>query len=75
MRSMDYFKLQNVELAYNLPAKVCDYLGVGGIRVFARGSNLLTLSGIKETDPESLTSGIDRYPLYSTYVGGFKITF
>lgn len=75
MRSMDYFKLQNVELAYNLPAKVCDYLGVGGIRVFARGSNLLTLSGIKETDPESLTSGINRYPLYSTYVGGFKITF
>lgn len=75
VRNTSYFKLQNIELAYNLPAKICNNWGVGAIRIFARGANLLTLSGIKETDPESINSGIDVYPLYSTYVGGLKVTF
>lgn len=75
MRNTDFFKLQNVEVAYNLCPKVCENLGVGGIRIFARGANLLTISGIKDTDPESMSAGVTTYPLYSTYVGGLKITF
>lgn len=75
LRNMSYFKLQNVELAYNIPSRICDKWGIGGIRVFVRGANLLTISGIKDTDPESMSSGIDVYPLYSTYTGGLKFTF
>lgn len=75
IRSTDFFKIQNVELAYNVPAKFCNSLGIGGLRIFARGANLLTLSGIKDTDPESMSSGIDCYPLYKTFTGGLKITF
>lgn len=75
MRSTDFFKLQNVELAYNIPAKICNNIGIGGIRIFARGANLLTISGIKDTDPESMNSGITCYPLYKTFTGGIKLTF
>lgn len=75
MRKSDFFKLQNVEIAYNLPAKLCGSIGLGGIRVFAKGANLLTISGIKDTDPESMNAGVTTYPLYSTYVGGIKLTF
>lgn len=75
LRNTDYFKIQNVELAYNLPAKFCDSIGFGGIRIFARGANLLTISKIKDTDPEAMNSGVTTYPLYSTYVAGLKLTF
>lgn len=75
MRSTDYFKLQNVELAYNIPAKTCNSIGIGGIRVFLRGANLLTISQIKDTDPEAMNSGITCYPLYKTFTGGIKLTF
>lgn len=75
LRNTSYFKLQNVELAYNIPAKICNQIGLGGIRIFARGANLFTISGIKYTDPESMESGINVYPLYTTYVGGIKLTF
>lgn len=75
IRNTSFFKLQNIELAYNLPAKFCDSIGFGGIRVFLRGANLLTISPIKDTDPESMDAGVTKYPLYSTYVGGLKLTF
>jgi TonB-linked SusC/RagA family outer membrane protein len=75
MRSGSYFKLQNVELGYNMPLTVGNPLGVRGTRFFVRGANLLTISGIKDVDPESLSSGIDRYPLYLTVTAGVKLTF
>lgn len=75
IRNTDFFKIQNVELAYNVPAKYCTSIGLGALRFFVRGANLLTLSGIKDTDPESMESGVEVYPLYKTFVGGLKITF
>ena len=71
-----YFKIQNVELAYNLPAdKLYNIIGTRGIRLFVRGANLLTFSKVKDVDPESINSGIETYPLMKTYSGGIKLTF
>ena len=70
-----FFKIQNVELAYNLPANSLKIIGARGTRLFVRGSNLLTLSKIKDVDPESIGSGVDAYPLFSTYSAGIKLTF
>ena len=74
LKSGNYFKVQNVELAYTLPTRV-----VGGIarsvRFYVRGANLLTISKIKEVDPENINSGIYSAPLFKTYTIGAKVTF
>jgi TonB-linked SusC/RagA family outer membrane protein len=70
-----FFKIQNVELGYNLPDKVSQIIGGRLIRLYVRGANLLTISGVKEVDPESTSSGVDRYPLFRTFSGGIKLNF
>jgi TonB-linked SusC/RagA family outer membrane protein len=71
----DYFKIQNIELAYTLTADKLQSIRSRGIRFYLRGSNLLTISKVKDIDPESPTSGIDSYPLFRTISGGVKLTF
>lgn len=70
-----FFKIKNVELAYTLQQKSANALGARGVRLFVRGSNLLTVTKVKDVDPESIGSGIDSYPLFQTYTAGVKITF
>jgi TonB-linked SusC/RagA family outer membrane protein len=70
-----YFKIQNVEVAYNLPASSLQVLRTKGVRFFIRGANLLTISKVKEVDPESVNSGVTVYPLFRTFTGGIKLTF
>jgi TonB-linked SusC/RagA family outer membrane protein len=71
----DYFKIQNVELAYTIPVKVVQFMGSRGIRLYVRGANLLTVSKVKDVDPESINSGITNYPLFRTFTGGLKLNF
>ncbi|HOB83844.1 MAG TPA: SusC/RagA family TonB-linked outer membrane protein [Bacteroidales bacterium] len=71
----DFFKIQNVELAYTIPADVLKFMGSRGIRVYIRGANLLTVSGVKDVDPESINSGVEYYPLFRTFSGGVKLNF
>jgi TonB-linked SusC/RagA family outer membrane protein len=70
-----YFKIQNVELAYTIPAQMLQFMGSRAIRIYVRGANLLTLSGVKEVDPESINSGVEVYPLFRTFSGGVKFNF
>jgi hypothetical protein len=83
----DYFKLQNIELAYTIPAKVLQFMGSRGIRIYIRGANLLTISKVKDVDPETiytgdvngtstnLCSGVNAYPLFKTFSAGVKFNF
>jgi TonB-linked SusC/RagA family outer membrane protein len=70
-----FFKVQNIEIAYNLPANSLKIIGARGTRLFIRGANLLTISKVKDVDPESTGSGVDYYPLFSTWSAGIKLTF
>ena len=70
-----FFKVQNVELAYNLPTNSLKIIGAKGTRIFVRGANLLTISKIKDVDPESINSGVEYYPLFRTFTCGIKLTF
>lgn len=70
-----FFKVQNVELSYTLPANSLHIIGARGVRLFVRGANLLTISKVKDVDPESIDSGVETYPLFSTYTAGVKLTF
>lgn len=70
-----FFKIQNAELAYNWHFTDKKAIGAKAIRVYARGANLLTVSKIKDVDPESISSGISVYPLFRTFTGGIQLTF
>ena len=71
-----FFKLQSLEIGYAFPVRAMHIdRVVRGFRIYARANNLLTVSGIKDVDPEALSSGITNYPLMKTYVGGIKLTF
>ncbi len=73
LRNGGYFKIQNIELGYNVRFR--SQSAVKGLRVFLRGANLWTISGIKDVDPENINSGVTTYPLYRTFTAGFKFTF
>jgi len=75
LRDGSFLKIQNVELAYNFKISPANGIGFRGARLYVRGSNLLTLSGIKDVDPESMDSGITKYPLYKTFTAGVKLNF
>lgn len=70
-----YFKIQNIELAYTIPASNLQMIRSQGIRFFMRGANLLTITKVKDVDPESINSGVTVYPLYRTFTGGINLTF
>lgn len=66
-----FFRLKNVELSYtftNIPA-------IQKLKLYARGTNLLTVSKIKGLDPEVLGAGLTNFPIMTTIVGGFSLTF
>jgi len=75
MRDGSFFKIQNAEIGYNFNFKPGNKVGISRIRLLLRGANLLTISAIKDCDPESMNSGISDYPLFRTVTGGVQFTF
>lgn len=70
-----FFKIRNVELGYTLPKSLTKEVGLTHVKVYARGANLLTLSKIKDLDPENLDAGVGNFPLCTTITGGISISF
>ena len=71
-----FFKLQTVEIGYELPVERLNISrGLRGLRVYLRGNNVFTLTGVKYVDPEAINSGLTNYPLMRTFVAGVKVTF
>lgn len=70
-----YFKLRNVEFGYMLPHKASKKIGLNSLKFFVRGTNLFTISGIKDLDPENLDAGVGNFPLCSTFTGGLSFSF
>lgn len=83
----DFFKIQNVELAYTIPADMLQFMGGRAIRIYVRGANLMTISKLKDVDPETirtadvngtstnLAAGVNVYPLFKTISAGVKLNF
>jgi hypothetical protein len=70
-----YLKLQNVSLSYTLPKQFTKSIRMSDMKLFLYGTDLLTISKIKKSDPESLDAGLYDYPLFSTYALGVSISF
>ncbi len=82
IRNSDYMRLKNVQIGYNLPQKLTKKVGLDAFRVYATGLNILTLTGLKDFDPESPNTANGSiwvnsqvYPLNKTYSFGLTATF
>ncbi|WP_211217379.1 SusC/RagA family TonB-linked outer membrane protein [Neolewinella persica] len=49
IRDADFIRLKQLELAYSIPTNTISF---ASIRVFVRGTNLITIDKIKDVDPE-----------------------
>ncbi len=75
LRDGGWFKIQDVELAYTLPFKQNNKVGIRNIRFSLKGQNLATISKIKDVDPESIDAGVTGYPLFRIITAGIKFNF
>lgn len=67
-----YLRLKNLSLSYTLPEMAwTSRLKLNSIRVYVSGENLLTLTPLKNMDPETLTWG---YPSSRVFSTGVNIT-
>ena len=72
-----YVRLKNLSLSYSLPEKWANQIGMGKLRLYARGENLLTYYKHKGMDPEQAVDGVTfyRYPSQKTYTFGLDLSF
>lgn len=84
LRDASYLRMKNIQLSYILPGGLLDRIGVSQVQVFANAQNLLTISKMKEWDPEtdillntstSTNSTYSHYPSVKTYTMGVNINF
>jgi hypothetical protein len=70
LKNGNYFRLKNVNVAYNLPYKWIKKLKVAGIKFFANGQNLFTWSAYDMVDPEV---SMPNYPMQRVINAGINI--
>uniref|UniRef100_UPI003B3B08BD SusC/RagA family TonB-linked outer membrane protein n=1 Tax=Spirosoma sp. TaxID=1899569 RepID=UPI003B3B08BD len=79
-----YFRLKNVSLGYNIPKSLVSRVKLSGVRIFASGTNLWTLTNYSGVDPELSTldgsttaQGIDfnTLPQVKNLTAGITVTF
>ena len=77
LRSADYLRWKNMEIAYNFPKNLVKNIGIDNIRVYFSAQNLFTWSDLKEyqIDPESSRTGLTTYPQQKVYNLGCQISF
>jgi len=76
-KSNDYLRLRTIEFGYSFPAAAINKIGLNGLRVYFSGQNLVTLTGLKDFDPESnyvQVSGT-AYPINKVSNFGLSVTF
>jgi hypothetical protein len=72
IRSGNYLRLKNLEVGYNVPNPLIKRVGLSSARFFLNGTNLITISGLKDRDPENPTYN---YPIQRVLVAGVNLKF
>lgn len=67
-----YIRLQNVSLAYNLPAAIIGKAKIQSLRIYMQCQNLMTITGFKGPDPS--TPGSFSLPPRKMITGGLQLT-
>ncbi|MDR1336369.1 MAG: SusC/RagA family TonB-linked outer membrane protein [Tannerella sp.] len=74
LENTGFFRLKNVELSYTLGYGKPLLPALRQVKLYVRGSNLLTVSKLKDLDPEAINAGISNYPVLKMITAGFSIT-
>jgi TonB-linked SusC/RagA family outer membrane protein len=74
MINVNYIRLKNFELGYNLPKSYANKIALNGLRVYFSGTNLLTFDNVDVVDPELSRTNAVSYPSVKTYNIGVKVT-
>lgn len=75
LRDTDYLRLKTVELGYSLPSALTNRMGLGVLRVYVSGFNLLTWDKLKVMDPEATNELGHYYPQKRVVNAGVNVTF
>jgi TonB-linked SusC/RagA family outer membrane protein len=80
-----YLRLKNIQVGYTLPERLTSKVGIGRLRIYASGQNLLTFTKNSFIDPESSEFGNSmnasgansgrNYPTLKYYGGGVEVKF
>lgn len=75
-RSGDYLRLKTFQIGYTIPQQLMNSIGLGGLRIYAEGSNLLTFSELTKynIDPEQPGVNNGYYPQQRTVSLGLNLT-
>ena len=75
LRNMSMIRMKDVEVGYRLPKTWMDRVGIRSLRVYMKGTNLLTFSGFKLWDPEINTGNGMKYPIMKSLSFGLDVNF
>ena len=75
LKSKNYLRLKNVEIAYNLPSEIGSKIGLANFRVYVNGLNFITFDKIKVWDPEATTTSGQYYPQARVLSAGVRVAF
>lgn len=75
LNNASFLRLKNVELAYNLKGEFLSKIKISGVRLFASGFNLFTITKVKDYDPEGNSESGQFYPQQRIINVGANVKF
>ncbi|CAK7073902.1 MAG: TonB-dependent receptor P3 [Parabacteroides sp.] len=75
LKNADYLRLKNVELGYTFNLDALKNVGFSKLRLYTNASNIFTIDGIKDADPEQRNKDLSSYPLRRVINFGVQATF
>ena len=76
MQDGSYLRMKNVTLNYQFPLKWINKVGLSNLNLYVSGENLLTWTGFRGADPESVGTGYDEtYPNARSFTLGLNVSF
>lgn len=73
VRNGAYLRLKNLNIAYTLPKQWYQKWGLQQVQIFGNGTNLFSIDGMDEMDPEQ--DKLDSYPIMRTFTVGLNVNF
>lgn len=75
MRSATFLRLKNLEIGYNLPARIVKKMKMNGLRIYFNAYNVFCIDNMDGMDPEDPYAGIDLYPQQRIFNFGLNLKF
>ena len=78
----DYLRLRSAQIGYTFQPSFVARLGLGQVKIYATGNNLLTITSFRSFNPEGTTDNVltagysnGNYPVARSFIGGLTLSF